>query len=274
MLYDSTRCVGCLGCVAACAEANFPSVVEQGLFQEPKDLGPTAKSVVRTVQAGPSTFFLKQQCMHCVDPACVSVCMLGALHKEGEGKRDMGGERKGTGIVLYDKSICVGCRYCQIACPFSVPKFEWSKAFPMIVKCEMCRARAHPGATGPLACADPACCQACPAGAVVFGRRTDLLAEARRRLAQKPELYNGRIYGESDNGGTQVLYLAGAGVSFARLGLPELPTESSAQFSESVSHAPYLHGVTPIVLYGIAAFVVHRNRKLQDGTPTQPEEKP
>ena len=89
--------------------------------------------------------------MHCVDPSCVSACMLGALHKEGEGKRDMGGEQKGTGIVLYDKDLCVGCRYCQIACAFTVPKFEWHEAFPLIVKCELCRHRADPeegGAAG------------------------------------------------------------------------------------------------------------------------------
>jgi ferredoxin len=167
--------------------------------------------------------------------------------------------------VLYDGDICVGCRYCQIACPYSVPKFEWDKAFPRIVKCELCRGRADASASGPLSVARPACAQVCPADAVVYGKRSALLAEAKRRIAGDPGQYNPEIYGEHENGGCQVLYLAAANVSFQQLGLPDLHDQSSAQFSESVSHAPYLHGVTPIVLYGIAAFVVRRNKKLQDG---------
>jgi Fe-S-cluster-containing dehydrogenase component len=246
MLYDSTRCVGCGGCVAACKEANnLPSGVERNAVKE------------REAAGGP--IYFKQQCMHCVDPSCVSACMLGALHKEGEGKRDMGGERKGTGIVVYDKDLCLGCRYCQIACAFSVPRFEWGEAFPRIVKCELCRQRRDPKASGPLAVANPSCCQVCPAEAVIYGRRADLLAEAKRRLAESPRTYNGKIYGEHDGGGTQVLYLAAKDVSFRKLGLPDLPTSSPAQFSESVSHAPYLHGIAPIALYAAAAFVIRRN---------------
>jgi Fe-S-cluster-containing dehydrogenase component len=273
MLYDSTRCVGCLGCVAACKEANaLPADdLEHG---GPKDLGPEAKSVVRTVATGDGSTFVKQQCMQCVDPSCVSVCMLGALHKEGEGKRDMGGEQKGTGIVLYDKGLCVGCRYCQIACAFSVPRFQWREPFPRIVKCELCRQRADPTKTGPLAVANPACCQVCPAEAVVYGRRAELLAEAKRRIAADPKAYNAHVYGETENGGTQVLYLAPAGVKFKALGFPELPKDSAAQFSESVSHAPYLHGVTPIALYAAAAFIVRRNRRKQDETEHQEKEQP
>jgi Fe-S-cluster-containing dehydrogenase component len=261
MLYDSTRCVGCGGCTAACKEANhLPD-------DNPTDLGHTTKSIVKARKAGgplpggESSAFVKQQCMHCVDPACVSVCVLGALHKEGEGKRDMGGERSGSGIVLYDQDLCIGCRYCQIACAFTVPKFEWREAFPRIVKCELCRHRADPGKGGALAVANPACCQVCPAEAVIYGRRQDLLAEARRRMAAEPQRYNGAIYGETDGGGTQVLYLAGPGVTFKQLGFPDLPPESSAFLSERVSHAPYLHGITPIALYAAAAFLVRRNRK-------------
>jgi Fe-S-cluster-containing dehydrogenase component len=197
--------------------------------------------------------------MHCVDPSCVSACMLGALHKEGEGARAIAGERKGTGIVVWDRLVCTGCRYCQIACPFNVPKFEWTAAFPKIVKCELCRHRADPAKLGALALANPACAEACPREAVVYGYRRDLLAEARRRLAGDPGRYNPRIYGEKEGGGTQVLYLTAAGVSFEQLGLPALKERAAAQFSESVSHAPYLYGVTPIVLYGGLALLVRRN---------------
>jgi Fe-S-cluster-containing dehydrogenase component len=262
MLYDSTRCVGCGGCVAACKEANgLPYDVE------PKELDSATKSVVKTrhlprpLAGGATAAFVKRQCMHCVDPSCVSVCVLGALHKEGRGKRDTGGERKGTGIVLYDKELCLGCRYCQIACAFSVPKFEWHEAVPRIVKCELCRQRADPARGGALAVANPACCQVCPAEAVVYGWRADLLAEAKRRIEAEPGRYNGKIFGESDGGGTQVLYLAAAGATFKDLGFPDLPPESPAHLSETVSHAPYLHGIAPIALYAAAAFIIRRHRK-------------
>jgi ferredoxin len=168
-------------------------------------------------------------------------------------------ERRGTGIVVWDPLVCTGCRYCQIACPFNVPKFEWTAAFPKIVKCELCRHRADPARPGALAIANPACAEVCPREAVAYGYRRDLLEEARRRLAADPGRYNGKIFGERDGGGTQVLYLAAAGVTFEQLGLPTLKERSAAQFSESVSHAPYLYGATPIVLYGTLSFLVRRN---------------
>ncbi len=268
MLYDVTRCVGCRACVTKCKEANklpYDRSVQGGLYDAPIDLSNTTKNIIKVATtAGGGTAFVKQQCMHCVDPACVSVCMLGALHKEGAGKRDMGGEKQGTGIVLYDKGLCIGCRYCQVACAFNVPKFEWVDPFPRIVKCELCRGRADPKAEGPLAVANPACAEACPREAVVYGRREDLIALAKRRLAEEPGRYNGRIYGLTEGGGTQCLFLAGAGVTFKDVGLPDLPERSSAQFSESVSHAPYLGGITPVVLYAAAAFVIRRNKRQQD----------
>ncbi len=112
-----------------------------GVYDAPNDLNSSTKNVIKAYAAGNVQHYVKQQCMHCVDPSCVSVCMLGALHKEGEGTRAFEGEKKGSGIVLWDKWTCVGCRYCQIGCPFNVPKFEWFAAFPKIVKCELCRHR-------------------------------------------------------------------------------------------------------------------------------------
>ncbi len=265
LLYDSTRCTGCEGCVAACKESNgLPWHDGPG---GPRELDCTTKTVVKTrtlskpAADGAKTAFVKRQCMQCVDPSCVSVCMLGALHKEGAGKRDSGGERKGTGIVVWDPELCLGCRYCQIACAFTAPKFEWLEANPRIVKCELCRHRADPAKGGAHAIANPACAEVCPAEAVVFGRRSELLAEARRRMAEAPGRYDPKIYGETDGGGTQALYLAGAGVSFRDLGLPDMPKSSPASLSETVSHAPYLHGLTPIALYAAAAAWIRRNRR-------------
>ena len=266
MLYDSTLCIGCRACVTKCKEANkLPYDRSNGaIYDAPADLSNTTKNIIKVANVGDKSAFMKQQCMHCVDPSCVSVCMMGALHKEGEGTRNFDGEKKGTGIVLYDKNTCVGCRYCQIACAYVVPKFEWTEAFPLIVKCELCRDRRDPKKEGPLAVANPACCEVCPREAVIYGKREELLAEAKRRLAANPKRYNGKVYGEKDGGGTQVLYLAAAGVTFEDLGLPKLTEESSASFSESVSHAPYLHGITPIALYATAAFIIRRNKKKEE----------
>lgn len=268
MLFDSTLCVGCRACQSACKVANkLPAdkvEANGGVYDAPGDLNSSTKNIIKAFPAGDTQHYMKQQCMHCVDPSCVSVCMLGALHKEGEGKRDFKGEKKGTGIVLWDKWTCVGCRYCQIGCAFNVPKFEWFEAFPSIVKCELCKHRRDEQKTGPYAVANPACCEVCPREAVVFGYRKDLLAEAKRRVAADPQRYNPHVYGEHDGGGTQVLYLAAAGVQFHDLGLPDLPERSQAEFSESVSHAPYLYGVTPIALYAAMAFVINRNKKKEE----------
>jgi Fe-S-cluster-containing dehydrogenase component len=269
MLFDSTLCVGCRACQSACKASNKLPVdkveANGGVYDAPSDLNSTTKNVIKALpRPGGENVYVKQQCMHCVDPSCVSACMLGALHKEGEGKKAIAGEKKGTGIVLYDKTTCVGCRYCQIACAFNVPKFEWFEAFPLIVKCELCRHRADPKAAGPLAVANPACCEVCPREAVIYGTRAALLAEARRRLAAAPNRYEAKIFGEKDGGGTQVLYLSAKGVSFQALGMPALSERSAAQFSESVSHAPYVYGVTPVVLYAAIAAVVDRNKKKED----------
>jgi Fe-S-cluster-containing dehydrogenase component len=264
MLYDATRCIGCRACVTACKEVNgLPfDRSNNGLWDTPEDLSSTTKNIIKVLRAdGNSYSFVKRQCMHCVDPSCVSVCMMGALHKEGEGKRIYPNETRGTGIVLYDQDLCVGCRYCQIGCAFNVPRFEWTKAFPKIVKCELCKSRAKAGVKGPSSVANPACCEVCPKEAVIFGYREDLLADAKKRVLAEPTKYERHIYGEMDGGGTQVLYLIPTGIGFEKLGLPALPEESAASFSESVSHAPYLHGFTPIALYAAMAYVMGPNRK-------------
>jgi len=268
MLFDSTLCIGCRACQSACKVSNElpPNRVEGptgGVYDAPADLNSETKNIIKLYSSGDGEryAFVKRQCMHCVDPACVSACMLGALHKEGEGTRSIEGEHPGTGIVLWDKWTCLGCRYCQIACPFNVPKFEWFEAFPLIVKCELCRHRADAKEEGLLALANPACCEACPREAVIYGYRSELLADAKRRIAAAPERYNPHVYGETEGGGTQVLYLTAADVSFQELGLPDLPERSAAHFSTSVSHAPYFHGVTPFVLYGAMAWVIRRNKR-------------
>ena len=255
MLYDVTRCIGCRTCVVKCKEANGlpPNRSADGLYDVPTDLDGNTKNVIKLAVLHDRTAFMKMQCMQCVDPACVSVCMIGALRKNAS-----------TGVVEYDKDGCVGCRYCQVACPFNVPKFTWEKAAPQIVKCEMCRHRSDEKRGGAYAIANPACCEVCPRAAVIYGTRAELLLEAGRRLREAPDRYEPAIYGEHDAGGTQVLYLTAKGVPFGRLGLPDVGREPAPELSESIQHAVYYGMIAPVALFGVALFSVVRSRKKSD----------
>jgi Fe-S-cluster-containing dehydrogenase component len=264
MLFDSTLCVGCRACQTACKASNkLPAdkvEANGGVYDAPADLNSSTKNVIKSLPTdGGGQVFVKQQCMHCVDPSCVSACMMGALHKEGEAKRHIDGEKKGSGIVLWDKWTCVGCRYCQIACAYNVPKFEWYEAFPAIVKCELCRHRADPAKDGALSVANPACAEVCPREAVIYGTREELLATARRRIAANPQKYNPKIYGEHDGGGNQSMYLTKAGVEFSELGLPDLGDVPPSRLAMTVQHTAYKGFIAPTALYVAAAVVIFRN---------------
>jgi len=257
MLYDTTRCIGCKACVVACAQANDLTPDTDyfaGLYQAPTDLNGQTKNVIKLYSEGPRRSYVKAQCMHCVDPACTNACMLGALKK------------KEHGIVAYDASLCVGCRYCQMACPFNVPKFEWKKRAPKIVKCELCRHRsvgASLSTTGGLSRypkgKGPACCEVCPREAVVYGTREELLGEARRRMKEYPDRYVPKIYGETDGGGTQVLYLSP--VPFDKIGLPTLSDRAVPDQQRTIQHGIYQGFIAPIALYGVLGAVLWRNRR-------------
>jgi Fe-S-cluster-containing dehydrogenase component len=262
MLYDSTLCVGCKACVYACRSENFDadssSELDAKALSEPRwqdvyELDYRTKNIIKLYQ-NPDDInefaFIKRQCNHCQSPGCVSACPVKAMTKNPV-----------TGVVEYDKGKCIGCRYCQMACPFKIPTFEWHMTFPKISKCELCRQT--PAGT-------PACCRVCPAKAVIYDKRSVLLAEAKRRLEESPEKYINKIYGEHDYGGTNVLYLSH--VEFEKLGLPNLPDYSYASKSENIQHTLYktFHHVpiAPVVLYATlaaVAFTHHRRRNKKDG---------
>ena len=267
LLYDTTRCIGCKACVVACREANGTkpeaSNSPGGIWDMPMDLDGQTKTVIKLYKSanGYERSYFKAQCMHCADPACTNACMLGALKK------------KEHGIVSYNANLCIGCRYCQMACPFNVPKFEWAKAAPKIVKCELCRHRVegaaltkvngfsrYPKGHG------PGCAEVCPREAVISGTRDELLSEAKSRLAAYPDRYRGyregdppRIFGEVDAGGTQVLYLSH--VPFQKLGLPDLGKEPAPEVQQTIQHGIYQGFIAPVVLYGLLGAAVFRNRK-------------
>lgn len=245
LLYDSTRCIGCKSCVVACNEnAGLARDTRANpLYNAPSDLNDRAPTVIKLFKAddGRAAFF-KAQCMHCIDPACVSACMIGAFEK-----------REG-GAVTWVPDRCIGCRYCQVACPYNVPKFEWASATPRIVKCDLCAERRAEGK-------EPACTAVCPAGAVVFGTREELLAEAKARIAAHPERYRPTVFGETEGGGTQCLVLAPANVTHQELGLPDLGDEPTPQLARTVQHSIYQGFIAPVALYGLFAAVMWRNRR-------------
>lgn len=255
LLYDTTRCIGCKACVAACKRANdMPgedSGIPGGLHDAPIDLSAETKTVIKLYKDGDTTSFYKAQCMHCIDPACASACMLGAFQKREHG------------IVSWDGSQCVGCRYCQVACPFNVPKTQWKALNPRIVKCELCRDRIAEGKI-------PACAEVCPRGAVVYGTREELLEDAKQRMAAEPTKYVPKIYGEHDGGGTQVMVLSH--VDFEKIGLPDIGTTPAPNLARTVQHGVYKGFVAPVALYAILGTVMWRNRRKGEGTSE--EERP
>jgi Fe-S-cluster-containing dehydrogenase component len=130
----------------------------------------------------------------------------------------------------------------MVSCPFDVPKFEYHSANPKIQKCNLCWERLNEGQ-------EPACVTNCPMKALTFGRRNDLLREARQRMYQEPDRYVDHIYGEHEVGGTSWLYLAG--VSFEQLNFrTQLGTTAFPKFTEH-----FLYSV-PVVLTLVPAFLL------------------
>ncbi len=277
ILYDATLCIGCKACMVGCRKANnipVEMIGQQNLWDNPLDLSAKTLNIIKQYKNGAGELkdreingfsFIKRHCMHCVDPACVSACPATAMTKDPK-----------TGIIAYNKDACIGCRYCQVACPFNIPKFEWDNPFPKIVKCQLC---SHLVAKGEIS----ACCDVCPTGASLFGPVKALLAEAKRRQKMVPGNYytfpltsikSGRgnyqkaakyipnIYGENEVGGTQVLMLAG--VPLNKLGLPDLPDTSYVAMAENMQHMLYKGLILPIVALGGLIFLVKRSESKKE----------
>ena len=247
MLFDSTLCVGCRSCEVACNEKNQLGRTTDEIFQgrpaeDARALAPNVYTYVtfHQLEADPgSAAFGKVQCMHCIEPACVSSCPVAALHKKPEGP------------VVWDGTKCLGCRYCMMACPFLVPRFEWESRNPAIRKCDMCydlQAKGEP----------PACVGACPTGALKVGTRAELLEDAHQRIAARPRKYVHHVYGELEAGGTNFLHLAGR--PFDELGYRRnLPTRSYREYTKpAMSTIPYVIGGLGLVL-GTVRWVANRS---------------
>jgi formate dehydrogenase iron-sulfur subunit len=241
MLIDLTRCTGCNSCALACKESNDLPVSAE----PPTAFNSDTYTFIDTFQTTTSTGEtmarnVKRQCMHCLDPACVSACPAAAMYKSDEGP------------IVYRAERCLGCRYCQIGCPFGVPSFEWENGItPVISKCWLCYDRLQAGEK-------PACASACPTGAIRFGRRDHLLAEAHAQIVSNPGRYVDHVFGEFEVGGTSMLYLSD--IPFAELGFPvDLPQTAPPEETEKIMNTlPAVIAGMTVLMVG-TAIVTHRH---------------
>ena len=233
-LVDTTRCIGCRSCQVACKQSNgLKSDVTRffaaaGGYQNPRQFSPRTFTYIsyhelERAPGEPQWVFVKHQCMHCDELYCARVCPVDVFKKTADG------------VVDYRADECIGCGQCIGACPFRVPRIDYFNiGTPAMRKCGFCLGRQQAGIdevqvdgqslSGPRSESrrrsfqTPACAKTCPTGAIEFGNREELLAEAKRRIADNPQGYVDQVYGETEAGGTGWLYLAA--VPFERLGLP------------------------------------------------------
>ena len=251
VLVDVTRCIGCRSCQVACKQWNeIPAQATRftGATNPPVR---SAKSWTRvefkeleTDDGAPAWRYVKQQCMHCLDPACASVCPVGAMTKTPEGP------------VVYDVEKCFGCRYCVEACPFGVPAFQWDKTLSLVRKCQMCDDRVSAGLK-------PACVTACPAGALQFGEKEPLVAKAQKLIADNPTRYVDHVYGKDEVGGTAWLYVSD--VPFEKLGMKTRlrKTRLPSYTWKSMAKVPWIAVGVGALMTGLYFYTHRRNTLAQ-----------
>ncbi|MCB9357908.1 MAG: 4Fe-4S dicluster domain-containing protein [Calditrichaeota bacterium] len=252
VLVDTTQCIGlnCRRCELACAKqhglptpSNPPE--DPTVFDQPRRTHADQFTVVNRYpgDSPDSPIYCKTQCMHCDEPACASACLVGAFSKSE------------TGAVHYDASVCIGCRYCMVACPFSIPTYEYDRALhPRVRKCTFClEERLEEGKP-------PACVEACPREVMTFGRREDLIKLARQRIARNPDKYVDHIYGEHEVGGTSWMYLSSK--PFDQIGFrTDLGTIPYPELTRNyLSAAPLVMAIWPTFFLSVYLFTKRKEQ--------------
>jgi Fe-S-cluster-containing dehydrogenase component len=245
ILYDSNICVGCMSCEIACAEAHQLPVPEDeilpGVLRKTSE---TKRCAINSYTTEKGDIYVRNQCMHCNEPACAAACLTKAMYKTKEGP------------VIWREDKCMGCRYCMVSCPFDVPKFEYHSANPKIQKCDMCYERIIKGEK-------PVCVESC-GGALFYGTRRELVAEAHKRIAENPELYVDKVYGETVAGGTGYLYLSP--VPHNELGFDtRIQNSSYPALTKGFLYAvPSVFVLVPTLLLGIHTATKSKQNKDED----------
>ena len=246
VLVDTAVCIGCRKCEWACNKQHNLSEQDMAAFEDksifathrrPTDQAYTVVNEFRDPAKPDKQYTIKVQCMHCLDPACVSACIVGAL------------EKLPNGPVVYDAWKCMGCRYCIVACPFQVPAYEYENALtPQVRKCTFCTERKLEEGNV------PACVEACPNEALTFGARDDLIDLAHARIKAHPDRYVDHVYGEHEAGGTSFMYLAPT--DFNNTELPDIPDDPIPPNTENIQHAIFKWFVPPLALYGLLGLIM------------------
>lgn len=265
MLTDLTLCVGCRKCEWACKDANnlpnqrpIEEFEDTSVLTERRRTDAENYTVVNRYPAngdGDKPIDVKIQCMHCFEPACASACLVAAFHKTPEGP------------VVYNEDVCIGCRYCMIACPFGIPAYTFDDPYtPAIKKCTMCFDKiTQEGGI-------PACAKICPEEAITFGKRKDLLALAREKITHNPGKYVNHIYGETEVGGTCWLYISPK--PFEELGFrSNLGATPFPQLTKGfLSSVPLVLTIWPALLMGAFAFTKRRDELERERESTETPE--
>jgi len=255
VLVDIPNCIGCRKCEYACQEAdgaNPPAIEtfdDKSVLAQSRRPDPHSLTVINSYpgqKTDDQPLYAKVNCVHCLAPACASACLVGALRKRADGP------------VVYDPSKCMGCRYCMVACPFQIPTYEYDVALtPRVRKCSFCADRISKNGEV------PACVKICPRECLTFGRRGELLALAREKIAREPDRYVDHIYGEHEAGGTGWLYLSS--VPFERAGFVSgLGGTPPSRLTEAIQHGVFKYFIPPIGLYALLGIVMHLSRDREE----------
>jgi formate dehydrogenase iron-sulfur subunit len=251
VLVDLTRCIGCRGCQVACKEWNERRALKttfNGDFTNPAKLNSdtyTNITFIESMQKDSVDWnFIKNQCMHCREPACASACPVGALVKTPEGP------------VAYDFDKCIGCRYCMVACPFSIPKYEWDSTSPAVQKCTFCSERIKDGMI-------PACIKTCPTGVMYFDEYDKVVTEAKSRIGNNSGKYIDHIYGLTEAGGTAWMYISDK--PFDTMGFKKgIPNESLPEYTWSVLSTIPAKVVGIVAALSVVAYFRTRGAREED----------
>ncbi len=258
VLVDTLKCIGCRRCEYACqngAGFNPPPVdtfADTSVMAKPRRPHPRSYTVINRYQnpKGRDGFiYNKFNCLHCIDPSCVSACIVSAFSKREDGP------------VEYNPRRCMGCRYCMVACPFEIPAYEYDNALtPRVRKCNMC-AHLVPGELEA-----PACVRICPEEVLTYGKRSELIELAHQKIREAPDVYIDHVYGEHEAGGTSWLYLAS--VPFDQIGFHNVPDKAPPRLTEAIQHGVFKHFMPPVMWFGLLGTAMWLSRPAPEG-PTK-----